>query len=99
VSVHDGRYGLVLAFDTDDQEFLRGFEAASVYCDARSLAAGEQVHEDDKPGMLRATVHATNAEMMLRIAEAHGLHVRSEDIAEGWLEVTFTRTPDCAPQP
>ena len=41
-------------------------------------------------GEFRAIVHDRNAEMAIRIADAYGLHVRSEDLADGWLEVIYT---------
>lgn len=88
----DDGYSLALAFDTDSAEFCRGFEAASVYSDARRLAGGEQINEGDEPDTFRATVHVANAEMVLRIAETLSLGVRSKDLADGWLEVVFTRS-------
>lgn len=85
-------YGLVLAFDVDDSQFVRGFEAGDVFQLARRFAEGEQIHEDDPPDAFVQTVHATNAEMMLRVAECHGLTVRSEEAGDGWIHVTFART-------
>lgn len=52
-------YSLLLAFDVDDPEFVRGFECGRVWVRAQ---------EDDDEFMV--TVHLTNAEMMLRISEA-----------------------------
>lgn len=79
---HD--YELVIAFDTDDPEFCRGFEAASVDSNCERFVDS---HEDEHC----ETVHATNAEMMLRIAERHGLQVRCEELDERWITVIFTR--------
>lgn len=84
-------YSLDLAFDKDSAEFVRGFEAADVFHYARRLSEGEQIHDDDELGTLTQTVHATNAEMMLRIAERFALAVRSEEAGHGWLHVTFSR--------
>lgn len=86
-------WSLDLAFDVDNAEFVRGFEAADVYNAARRFSEGEQIHDDDAPGTHSQTVHATNAEMMLRIAERFDLLVRSEELGEGWLQVTFSRRP------
>lgn len=87
-----GEYSLILSFDVDDAQFVRGFEAGDTYQLARRFAEGEMIHEDQGPDAFIETVHATNAEMMLRIAECHGLAVRSEEVGGGWLHVTFTRT-------
>ena len=35
------------------------------------------------------TVHATNVEMMLRIAEASGRTVQSTDVDDAWIVVEF----------
>lgn len=89
MSDHEHSYALDLAFDSDDPEFCRGFEAADVYRSAQLFAA------DQIPGpTLTQTVHATNAEMMLRIADRLGLAVRSEEVDDGWLFVTYARA-DC----
>lgn len=79
-------YELDLAFDSDEAEFCRGFEAADVYRSAQLFAANQI------PGpTLTQTVHATNAEMMLRIADRLSLIIRSEELGDGWLFVTFAR--------
>jgi hypothetical protein len=70
----------LLPFDTDEPEFVRGFEAGHVWTKLRG--------SDER----QFSVHADNAEMMLRIAEALDLCVSSEDLdgSDGtWLEVTF----------
>jgi hypothetical protein len=95
--VSDGGYSLTLRWDTDDPEFNRGFEAGEVFCNARAFAAGEQ-RDCDPDGQLVETVHATNALMMIRIAEAHGLAVRSEEVGDGWMHVVFTRTSETEAQ-
>ncbi|HEX7994037.1 MAG TPA: hypothetical protein VF506_08955 [Streptosporangiaceae bacterium] len=79
-------YGLVLPFDTDDAEFTRGFEAGTLW---QRLEAGEHP--------LSATVHSTNAEMVMRIAEAKGVRFSAEltDYDE-WLFVTFFADGDPA---
>ena len=80
-------YSLLLPFDTDDEAFTRGVEVGRMWEIANRLAE----HEAIEP--VSETVHATNAEMVLRIAEALDLHVRSE-IADGhWMHVTFSHEP------
>jgi hypothetical protein len=83
-------YGLELGFDTDDPEFCRGFEAADVYNAVKRFAESE-APDDGPPETWTETVHATNAEMMLRIAERFGMGVHSEEVGGGWMHVVFTR--------
>jgi hypothetical protein len=68
----------LLPFDTDDGEFVRGFEAGRLWALLRET--DEEVVE---------TVHAANAEMILRLSEATGRHVQAVDLDENWIEVTF----------
>jgi len=72
-------FGCVLPFDSDDPAFGRGFEAGCVWSmlSARPEDALEQV------------AHASNAEMFLRIGEALGRSVRSEELDECWLTIFF----------
>ncbi len=76
-SEHDDtgrKWGLVLAFDTDDPEFTRGFEAGRIW----------QATEDGTPWS--GLVTAANAEMLMRIAEARGMGVRAEDVGHDWYQ-------------
>jgi hypothetical protein len=76
-----GDYRLLLAFDRegdDDKPFTLGFECGRVWEMAK-------VNEDE----FTQTVHAENAEMMLRIGEALVRPVSSEEISYGYLDVTF----------
>jgi hypothetical protein len=68
-----------VAFDTDDAEFARGFEAGRLWNTLRDRP--EEVVEE--------YAHATNAEMVMRIADATNRSVRSEEIGDGWLFVRF----------
>jgi hypothetical protein len=70
-------WSLLLAFDSDHPEFVRGFEAARLWEHARA---------DHAPW--ERTVHATNTEMVMRIAEATGREFRAELDGE-WLHVRF----------
>lgn len=75
-------FELALQFDTDDPAFARGVEVGLLYAGVRSASLG---------GVSRysRTVHAINAEMVLRIAEALQVPVQSEELGDEWLEVTF----------
>lgn len=68
----------LLPFDTDDAEFARGFEAGRIWALLR--ATDDEVIE---------AMHAENAEMVLRLAEATGRRVQAVDLDENWIEATF----------
>lgn len=74
----DAEFGLVLAFDTDDPEFTRGFEAGLLW---------ERLERDGEADQL---IHAENAEMVMRIAEAKGLRFSAEDLGDGWMQAVLT---------
>lgn len=63
----DHGHELLLAFDTDDPEFTRGVEAGVLWMRCQ--------HEEPP---VEAIVHATNIEMVMRIADAYGLTARAE---------------------
>lgn len=67
-----------LQFDTSASEFVRGVEIGRLW-ETLKLETGP----------IEEYVHATNAEMVLRLAEATGRAVQSEDLDETWLLVTF----------
>jgi len=69
---------VVLPFDVDEAEFVRGVEVGLVWAGLG--------HDDERQSF---TVHASNVEMMLRIAEASGRAVRSIDVDETWVVVEF----------
>lgn len=71
-------YACVLQFDTPGADFVRGVEVGRVW---------EALKHD--PGPVEEIVHASNAEMILRIAEATARSVSSEELDETWLRVTF----------
>jgi hypothetical protein len=71
------QYDVVLPFDSDAPDFVRGVEVGMVW--SRLQVAGEVV----------ATVHTSNAEMMMRMAEATGRRVAAQEINDDWLVVTF----------
>jgi hypothetical protein len=70
---------VAVLFDTDNPEFVRGFEAGRL--------AGRLERRPDEP--IEQYVHATNAEMVIRLGEAAGRRVWSRDAGEGWLIVRF----------
>jgi hypothetical protein len=77
--VSEDTYGaLVLAFDTDAPEFARGVEVGRIW---------ERLSLEPEP--LVQTIHASNAEMMLRIAEATGRSVSAEIHDEVFATVEF----------
>ena len=71
-------HACLLPFDTDDAEFVRGFETGRLW--ALLQGTDDEVVE---------TVHAANAEMILRLGEAAERHVQSVELDENWIEVTF----------
>jgi len=72
-------FHLVLPFDSDDPAFARGVEVGMLHA---------SLHDGQSP--VCAMVHAENAEMMLRLAEAHGRSVRADDLGGDWLAVEFS---------
>jgi hypothetical protein len=72
-------YACALRFDTDRDAFARGFEAGRLWALLR-----ERPHEE-----VEELTHGSNAEMVLRMAEALGRAVRSEDLDETWMIVHF----------
>ena len=66
-------FGLVLAFDSDDPEFTRGFEAGQVWT---RLDYEQEFECYLSPG---------NAEMIMRICEAKGVAFTAEPCGEHWL--------------
>lgn len=72
----------LLPFDTDDESFARGFEAGRLWTLLRENP--DQEYEE--------YASAANAEMVLRIAEATRREVKSEELGDGWLLVSFSAT-------
>lgn len=84
-------YSLVLAFDSDDPEFTRGFNAGAIY---GWLSANPAVGVNAEPPF---AVRADNLEMVLRIGEALGYEVVTEDSGGDHLGVHFTRPGEVFP--
>ena len=72
---------LALAFDTDSEDFVRGVEVGMLW--------GRLQHGDESE--LQQTIHAANAEMVMRIAEAHGAAFTAVDLDDEWVVVTLRR--------
>lgn len=75
------KWDCLLPFDTDDPMFTRGFEMGRLWGLLREFP------DDAAEGVL---VHATNAEMVIRIGEALDRTVEGDpNDDETWLLVTF----------
>ena len=70
-------YGLTLAFDTDTPEFCRGFEAGMLWT---------QLQTTDERTF---TLHQTNTELVMRMAEQLGLSYKAELLDDTWMLVHF----------
>jgi hypothetical protein len=74
---------LRLPFDTDDTQFRRGVEVGMLY---------EAVRHSPVVSVL---IHADNAEMVIRIAEAAGKPFSAEPSgSDDWLDVTIGEAPN-----
>jgi hypothetical protein len=72
-------YELLLAFDSNDPEFTRGFEAGRLW---------ERIRSDDSA--FEETLHASNAEMVMRMCEARDREFSARSIDDTWIEVAIT---------
>ncbi len=70
----------VLAFDIDSADFVRGFEVGNLWA-----LLNERPHDE-----VEEYVHASNTEMVLRLAEATGRRAISEELGAEWLLVRFS---------
>lgn len=80
-------FALLLPFDTDDPEFARGFEAGRIWSFVQTID-----FDEEDPGSL--TIHSTNTEMVMRIAEASGYSTFCVVLDDTWIEVTFGEQDD-----
>lgn len=89
-------YTMILAFDTDDPEFVRGFlvwlslEAGTIWMELGLLSR--------RCGNYSTTVAARNLEMVRRIAEAKGWEMSPVSVSDEdgnaypeWIEVVLSR--------
>ena len=75
----DTGYNLVLQFDTDSKEFTRGVEIGLLWAELFI----------SKPQTFEATLHLSNCEMLMRVAETLGYTVSIKELDDTWLEATF----------
>jgi hypothetical protein len=78
---------VLLAFDTDSEEFARGVEVGRIWT---HLQIGTE---------RTFTAHADNAEMLIRIADALSMTCQSEVLDDEWIEVTYEGEPEFADPP
>jgi len=69
-------WGLLLPFDTDDPEFVRGFEAGRLF---------ERVRNDHSDWS--QLIHATNAEMVMRMCATEDRSFQATEVDDTWMEV------------
>jgi hypothetical protein len=81
--VTDQAWGILLRFDTDSPDFARGFETGRIW----------QLCRADPDEEIVETVHITNTEMLLRIAEATGRTCRAVELDDVFVEITFYPVP------
>ncbi len=80
------QFSMVLGFDTDDEEFVRGFEAGMVWTQLKGAAEAE-IDEVHIP-----IVHANNSEMLKKIAEVCHYTVEVEISPDPfWATATFQK--------
>lgn len=72
---------LLLPFDRDTEDFRDGFECGRLWC---------LLSTSDEP--VTETVHFSNGEMFLRMAEALDRHASWTELDDGWAEVSFTES-------
>lgn len=72
-------FNLLLAFDTDDPQFVRGFEVGRIWQTAQTF-----------DGPFEEVAHGVNAEMLLRIAEATERQVRTHEDGDEWITACFS---------
>lgn len=73
-----GAYSPLLPFDSDDPEFTRGFEAGRLW---------EQLRD---PEPFEQTIHASNAEMAIRMCETREREFEAVELDDDWMELKVT---------
>jgi len=72
----NGGFNLLLAFDTQEPEFARGFEAGRMW---------ERIKNDQTD--CDEIIHASNAEMLMRMCESQERTFRAEDLDDEYVQV------------
>lgn len=73
---------LLMPFDTDDPQFVRGFEAGQLW---------ERLSQ--RPDEHSVTLHSTNMQMAIRTASAKGYAVEFQQEDNTWIEARFVYQP------
>lgn len=74
----DEGHELYLAFDSDSPDFVRGWEGGKLF---------EEMHW--QPGEIIQTIHADNAEMVMRMCEKLSRDFRATEVDGTWIEVVI----------
>lgn len=61
-------FSIALVFDTDDEAFIRGFEAGRIWT----------LMEENPDKLTGLIFHAINAEMVMRMLESKGLELKAK---------------------
>lgn len=61
-------FNLILPFDTDGEEFVRGFEAGRIWT----------LMDENPDKLLGLIFHAANAEMIMRMVETKGMSLKAQ---------------------
>lgn len=81
----DDGFGLALPFDTDNHDFAMGFEMGRLWEQFKQPEAFDQ------------TIHACNAEMVIRISEATGRPFKAEHTEDpDWMFLYVEEMSDVA---
>jgi hypothetical protein len=69
-------YSMILQFDTDDESFVRGFEAGRIWT----------LMEENPDKLLGMIFHSVNAEMVMRMIESRELNLTAKFTDDGnWM--------------
>jgi len=82
---------LLVKFDTDNPEFVRGFECGQVWAELRAMPGPS--------GDYRRLVRVSNEIMLRRIAGACGFAAEFTDSDIGWTDMALVRDSDMPMRP
>lgn len=69
-------FRIELPFDTDSEDFVRGFEAGRIWC----------LMEENPDKLTGLIFHASNSEMIMRMLEKKGLKLKAQFTSDGrWM--------------
>lgn len=75
----EGKYILMLQFDSDNPEFTRGFEAGIIYNKCQNNI-----------DVVDQNIHASNSEMVIRICELFEKKFVGQLLDDDWMCITIT---------